>query len=483
VDSADRGIAAVTTWRALSAFVLIAWGVLAFGAVYPWAFTPLFAGCMLVGLAALLRTRPAGDDLLIAGSLALLLVAIAVQLIPLPVGAIAGISAETDAALRQIRIGYPDALSSHPLSINPPETRVGLAAAAALSCLLLGLSCGMHRQDARRIVALVAGLGVAVAVIGIVQHAMWNGKIYGFWKPQHIGLSFGPFVNRNHFAGWMVMAIPLVFAYFCGRVARDMAGVKPGWRNRFMWFSSPEAGETVLIGFAVLIMSVGLTMSLSRSGLLGLVAAAGITAFVVARGRISGSRRLIVAAYASLLLFVAISWTGLDRFTSRFGDADMATMGNRIGIWQDTWRIASRFPLTGTGLNTFGDATRLYPMTDTRVHYSEAHNDYLQLTAEGGALLCIPAGVLALALAVVIRRRFRAVPHESSDYWIRVGAVTGILAIALQSLAEFSLQMPGNAVLFVLLLALAARRTSAGSAPAERRADPDMLASTPGLTR
>ncbi len=49
-------------------------------------------------------------------------------------------------------------------------------------------------------------------------------------------------------------------------------------------------------------------------------------------------------------------------------------------------------------------------------------------------------------------------------HWIRVGATTGLIAIALQSLVEFSLQMPGNAVFAVVLLALALHET-----PAHRR--------------
>jgi hypothetical protein len=40
-------------------------------------------------------------------------------------------------------------------------------------------------------------------------------------------------------------------------------------------------------------------------------------------------------------------------------------------------------------------------------------------------------------------------------YWIRFGAATGLAAIAIQSAVEFSLQMPGNAVLFVVLCAIA----------------------------
>jgi len=74
--------------------------------------------------------------------------------------------------------------------------------------------------------------------------------------------------------------------------------------------------------------------------------------------------------------------------------------------------------------------------------------------------VCIPAALVILAFAWTVHRRFREVSVESSDYWIRIGAVTGVLAIALQEISDFSLQMPGNAALFVLLRGIAARKPS-----------------------
>ncbi len=71
-----------------------------------------------------------------------------------------------------------------------------------------------------------------------------------------------------------------------------------------------------------------------------------------------------------------------------------------------------------------------------------------------------------ILLAVFIWRiagRFRE-PSSDADYWIRIGAVTGILAIAFQELVDFSLQMPGNAALFVVLLVLASRRSRINTA-------------------
>ena len=98
-------------------------------------------------------------------------------------------------------------------------------------------------------------------------------KIYGFWTPQQQGESFGPFVNRNHFAGWLLMALPLTIGYFCGRVARGMRDVKPGWRNRIIWFSSADASETIWVGFSAVLMALALVLTTSRSGVLGMLAA------------------------------------------------------------------------------------------------------------------------------------------------------------------------------------------------------------------
>ena len=111
--------------------------------------------------------------------------------------------------------------------------------------LLFGTARLASLGTARVMIGGISVLGLVLALAGIVQHATFNGRIYGIWTSEMGGTPFGPFVNRNHFAGWMLMGIPLVFAYFCGRVARGMRGVTPGLRNRVMWFSSAEASDTM----------------------------------------------------------------------------------------------------------------------------------------------------------------------------------------------------------------------------------------------
>jgi len=140
-----------------------------------------------------------------------------------------------------------------------------------------------------------------------------------------------------------------------------------------------------------------------------------------------------------------------DRFALRVDDS----IRLRREIWGVTARIIHDFPLTGTGLNTFGIATLAYQVAHTDMHFAEAHNDYLQLAAEGGVLLTAPALVALVFTTRAVWRRFAAHDSRGGSFWPRLGAVTGLIAIALQSFVDFSLQMPGTAVLFVVFLAVA----------------------------
>src|SRR5207253_1103441 len=163
------------------------------------------------------------------------------------------------------------------------------------------------------------------------------------------------FVNRNHFAGWMLMGLPLTFGLLCAMLSRAMRGVRPYWRDRLMWLSTPDASLILLTGAAPIVMAISLVLTLSLSVMTALAAA------------------------------------------------------------------IARFPLTGTGLNTYGVATILYQRHDLEHHYEQAHNDYLQLMAEGGVLLAVPAALCLGVFAHTVRRRFRD-ETSTTAYWLRVGA-------------------------------------------------------------
>ncbi len=85
--------------------------------------------------------------------------------------------------------------------------------------MLPGTARVLTRESANRLAGALVILGVALATVGIVQSATFTGKIYGFWELVQGGSPFGPFVNKNHFAGWMLMGLPVALGYFLALVS------------------------------------------------------------------------------------------------------------------------------------------------------------------------------------------------------------------------------------------------------------------------
>lgn len=436
----------------------IAWGAFAFGAVYPWAYWPLLASSVLVGFIGLVAPAPFTwrhlDMRHVMAAVGLLLAACAVQLLPLPLGLLERISPNT----LPIAIELEPALrlnlvDSHPLSIVPAQTARALTIGASLTVLLAGTTRLLSLTGVTWLARWIALLGVLMALVGILQHPIGSGKLYGFWSPLQSGATpFGSFVNRNHFAGWMVMGLPLTLGLLCASIAQNTNGGRSGLRDRILWLSSPAANTLLLLAGATAVMTLSLMLTTSRSGIFA--AALGVLGllFSVRTFRSRGKKAVAVATVSAVLLLV-VAWAGTEAVASRFSTGSIREDG-RFGIWDDTLRVISLYPLAGTGLNTYDAAMHFYQRVDRSLRYAQAHNDYLQLAAEGGLLLSIPAALAIITLIVTIRRRFSQ-DSSSSTRWIRSGAVIGLLSIALQETLEFSLQMPGNACLFVVLCAVA----------------------------
>ena len=456
---------------AIAIVVIVAWGALAFGAVYPWAYRPLLAACVAAGLVGLVQSRRRGAPVSRPAMLtAVLLVGgVVLQLVPLPISVLKAASPSTDAFLRSYDLGYALGVTHHPLSIDPSATAAGLLFLLVFMIFLAGLTRELARSGTRRLTSWIVGFGVVLALIGIVQKAMFGDalgmKIYGFWTPEHpLVTPFGPFVNKNHFAGWMLMAVPLALGVMLGAAERGRRHVQGGgWRAVALWFSSPDGGRFQLFALALLIMSASLLLTKSRSGLGGLVLSMALVAMIAARRFGAGKARWMTLGALALLVVVVFAMAGGDVAARIINRPD--EMQLRKSIWTDSLAVIRDFPVTGTGLNTFGTAMVGYQTShrnsDRGLHFQEAHNDYLQLLVEGGALLTIPIlAALALALAG-IRRRFASRQDDTIGYWTRVGATVGLAAVAAQSMFEFSLQMPGNAALAVVLLAIALHRAPA----------------------
>src|SRR5919201_1731797 len=203
----------VASWVFVLLVSALGWGALAFGAVYPWAYWPLAAGCALSGLLGLIAARRAnidGASRAMKFALSFIAIAILVQLVPLPNRAVAALSPRTIPLVSRLSPAFAAGLEPlHPVSVWPRDTLTALALYASLALLCVGTTSLLSLTGARRFVELLTGLAAALALIGFVQKSLSDRYLYGFWELESSRTPFGPFVNKNHFAGWMVMALPL----------------------------------------------------------------------------------------------------------------------------------------------------------------------------------------------------------------------------------------------------------------------------------
>jgi O-antigen ligase len=449
----------------------VLWGTFAFGAVYRWAYMPLAWACAAVGVVLIaleFRGRPPLKALIAAMMLTAL--AVTVQLIPFPARSVDRLSPAIAPYEQNYKASYgligldPVEVASPPaqrtLSIAPDKTETGLLLFCALAVFLIGTTRFLSATGGAGAAKFLIGTGVVLALVGIGQYTLTlhdvQPLVYGFWKPQFRSRPFGPFVNPNHFAGWMLMVTPLALALFYDALEQTMTEMRRLAGSRISIASSPRFGTMVIFAISAAVMGLSLLMTRSRSGLAALGVASALAAWVVFRRQQTAIARFAVIGSFLLLLGGAAVWAGADALTSKFEDTkNTTTVGGRIAIWNDTLRIFHDFPWTGSGLDTYGTAMLVYQTFDRTSHYQEAHNEYLQVLAEGGILVGAPVVFMLGAFALTVRRRFREAPKEGTTYWVRVGAVIGLMTIAAQSLVEFSLQMPGNAALFAVMAAIA----------------------------
>jgi hypothetical protein len=447
---------------AVATLAVLAWGAFAFGSVYPWTFGILAAGCALIGLGGLVRgERAFADTRWLLWALTGIGVVGLLQQIPLPPSVLDVVSPGTLRFLTEYDFNYQlGAGPPHPVSLSPTGTWVGLMLLTSFAVFLAGLIRSMSSGAVMRVVRGIVILGAVLAVVGVSQyaivgdHATGGMRIYGLWRPESLLTTpFGPFVNKNHFAGWMLMALPLGFGLAMGEYEGFYGRPAKSAREWLMWLSTPQGGQSLLLVFATALMAFSLVMTRSRSGLGGLAAIA-VMASVVAARRLQSKKVGIGVAIATvaggaLIVMLAGSESALTQTRIQ-----ASPLGMRLDVWRMSLQIVRDFLVLGTGLNTFGTATILYQRSGD-LHFYEAHNDYLQLLVEGGLVTALIVLTAMLALLAAIRRRFREDRLEPDLYWARVGAALGLVAIGLQSLVEFSLQMPGNAALFTVLVAVA----------------------------
>ena len=442
----------------LLAIFLIAFTPIAFGATERWskliAETTVFTMCALWLFKGILRHKLAFVksplNLLVAGFIAVA----CLQLVPLPkvlasrlapaavserTGTLPGANRSAESA-----IGTPSE-SAAPVVVAGSQAAprcISVNRAAGRSMLFLIVSYAVafivminvirRRSQIARLVTAVVVVGFIVAMIGILGQAAPNGKIMWFRDPPSGAISFGPFVNRNHFAGYMVMAVLVAL------------GMLIGTRNR---------EKRILLGFVTAVMMASVLVSASRGGAFSLVVG-GISFGLMMISVRSARRNMAPVGVVCGLAVVAAVALGIQPLLSRAaGLAAPAGEEYRLGVWKDATRIVSDFPVLGVGLGGFRSIFPIYKTLPVQLTFTHVENDYLQLLVEMGI---VGLGIGLAFIGLIVRYVIKSLTLKRSTYarGIIIGLSAAATAMLVHSMFDFNLHVPSNGLLFALILGL-----------------------------
>lgn len=410
----------------------------------------------VAGLVALLLDRrrlaePPARLMAVVAAAALLPV---VQLVPLPPAVVESLSPEladqaraslafpgSDEELVAAERRLADAAGGErpeaawrPLSADPERTVHGaMRLGAGLSALLLALLAVRDRRDRRLLLAALAASAVFQAVYGLAELLSGHEHIFHVPKRAGLGVATGTFVNPNHYGALLSLGLFAVLGL-----------LHHLWRHRDR--EDPGRGpKASLAGSAAALILIALVWSASRGALScaagGLVVWAALTLPQFAS---RGARRLASGLVAVLVVVLVAGAVWMRPPEPLIDDLERAGLSpeNRLQMWRDGASMVAAFPVTGTGLGTYGTVSDVYRSPDLERRAIHAHSDYLEWAVELGTL---GVAVLLGAVVVVVSGTWRLL-RRRSERAVTAALAAGLVALAAHTTVEFSLQLSGMAV-------------------------------------
>lgn len=438
---------------------LLLWAPVPLGSNRPWSWALLEVGVLLLGVAWLVgfaRGKFDAGRVLVgawpaAACFAVWLAYVWLQLLPLPVELLRLVSPES--ARWHIAASVPDVLSFAPLTLDRHGTLD--AACKSTAYFVYFLLALVLLQDRDR---------VRLATYAVILSGTFQALYGAFASLQGGGMAAaGTFVNRNHYAAYMVMCLSVGI----GVLMASLSGTRyRSWgeffREAVQWVITPKMGLRLLL--VAMVIALVLTRSRMGNGSFFIsLFATGVIGLVLSKHATKSMVVLLVSLIA-IDVFIVGAYFGTQRVVESIGHTTLQTedrdevAGYALRMWRD-------FPVFGSGLGSFPVVFPRYSAEGTLESYTHAHNDYLELAAETGLL---GIGLLGLLVSLSFAAALRAQQLRKDPVMrgISFAAMMGIIALMIHSTVDFNLQIPANALTFVLLLAFAwaSRHCSEGQA-------------------
>ena len=381
-------------------------------------------------------------------SLGTLLCAVLLQLVPLPAAVVRVLSPAREAYLTATALRQAGQGGLAPLSLDVASTMH-----AWLSLFIIVMTFWIARtlfaRGGIRTFSMAMAWGAIVfALIAFAQHASGTTLVYGFWPPRDLGARpLGPFINRNHFGTWCILAICLCAGYLQWRIERFQGG--GSWRARV---ASLLDGRGVVLHLAVALLAVAVALTASRSSLVALACAAGYVALAAPAGPQGGRRRAVAGDHCGRRDHRDAR---IRRRTTAASSHGRDTNGGDDEPDRDLARRDGR----GAGFSADRRRRRRVQYGDARLPDVAAdllsQRDAQPVPPADRGRRAAPVSASRGGAPGVCRAAWRQLRSpEDPLQWMRVAAAAALIGVAVQSIWETGLTVPANGMFAAALAGL-----------------------------
>ena len=454
---------ALDTLALLLVLLAVFMAPLPIGSETPWARATMFILVAAAAVAWVLGGVLEGT-LHVVRSAALLFIAAffligMLQVVPIPRDVLGFVSPNAG-ALREEAVGAGNAPAAEPLSLNPYATKTALMRYATCAMVFILLASLIRTRRAVTVaVAVLIAAGLFQVVYSVFERLSESGGQEVFWVSKSVYETrfSGTFFNKNHFAGFLEMLLPVSLSLVVAVRARSRVHHDWSARQKLLHIiQAPESQTRMILSVPVVLLAVGLAFSLSRLGVV--CAGVGVSGLMIL-ALFSERRRTspLIGAVLAVAACFALAFASGPLLASFEGATSgrMMSMSGRIDRLRSGWAMIQDFPLAGTGLGTLMDVSGRYQSANLgNIYVMYLANDWVQIACEAGvpALFVVGAGLI-----LFLRSTFVTAMRRSRYLrWLAAGCLMGVIAMMLHSFGDFNLiRTTSNAMLFAALLAVA----------------------------
>lgn len=332
---------------------------------------------------------------------------------------------------------------------NEPFFALGAPLSNMLAVICSFIVC-IDRARARQLILVIAWSGVAYAIYGMAAYLIDPTHLLWLEKRAYRDVLTSTFVNRNTAAVYFGSCAVLWLLILSRELRRRLPPGKIHWRSVPRWLLS-EMPRTIIMSFSMLLVCLAaMLMTNSRAGVvislmtLVLAFAGFFYRDLPHRGGIVAA--LGIGAFIALFVLQILGGNVSGRFEVQ-GLSDEA----RLEAYRSTLRMIADHPWFGTGLGTFVWSFPAYRSANVSMWgvWDKAHSTPLELASDLGLpLACLIVLVWLIVLGVLIR----GVLIRRRDLIVLVGALAVAIIGLTHSLIDFSLQIPGYAIVVFALV-------------------------------